>query len=74
MIDQRLLLVNGLLATFTKQNGLNDSPKPRRVDILVENGVIAQIAEPKSIKPSAETTVIDASDAWVAPGFVDTHR
>ncbi|MGW2326087.1 amidohydrolase family protein [Streptomyces sp. NPDC001700] len=42
-----------------------------RGDVLIEDGVIAEVAE--SIEaPDAE--VIDATDRIVMPGFVDTHR
>lgn len=46
----------------------------RRVDLLVENGTITAIGagvEPREGEPVDE--VVDASDHWVVPGFVDTH-
>ncbi|XRQ08607.1 amidohydrolase family protein [Actinomadura welshii] len=42
----------------------------RRVDLLAEDGKITRIA-PRIDAPADE--VIDASDHWVVPGFVDTH-
>ncbi|HEY4440159.1 MAG TPA: amidohydrolase family protein, partial [Candidatus Elarobacter sp.] len=39
-------------------------------DILIENGTIAAIA--KSI-PSSGHEIIDASGAYVFPGFIDPH-
>jgi cytosine/adenosine deaminase-related metal-dependent hydrolase len=43
----------------------------RVADVLVEDGVIAQVAE--NIE-SADAEVIEAQGAVVMPGFVDTHR
>jgi 5-methylthioadenosine/S-adenosylhomocysteine deaminase len=42
-----------------------------RGDVLIEDGVIAEVAE-RIDAPDAE--VIDATDRIVQPGFVDTHR
>ena len=42
-----------------------------RGDVLIEDGVITQVAE-RIDAPGAE--VIDATDRIVLPGFVDTHR
>ncbi|KOV56848.1 amidohydrolase family protein [Streptomyces sp. MMG1121] len=42
-----------------------------RGDVLIENGVIAEVAD-RIHAPDAE--VIDASDRIVMPGFVDNHR
>jgi dihydroorotase len=43
----------------------------RREDVLVRDGVISEVAE--SIAVPAGASEIDASDAWVGPGFVDLH-
>ncbi len=42
----------------------------KRADILIKDGVIVEIAEGIS---AGDTTVIDASDCVVLPGFVDLH-
>lgn len=42
-----------------------------RGDVLIEDGVIVEVAE-AIVAPDAET--IDATDRIVMPGFVDTHR
>jgi imidazolonepropionase-like amidohydrolase len=40
-------------------------------EILIENGVIADIAQ--AVSRSASATVIDLGDRTVMPGFIDTH-
>jgi imidazolonepropionase-like amidohydrolase len=40
-------------------------------EILIENGVIADIAE--AVGHPASATVIDLGDRTVMPGFIDTH-
>tara|TARA_B100001540_G_scaffold317462_1_gene350755 strand:+ start:1149 stop:2444 length:1296 start_codon:yes stop_codon:yes gene_type:complete len=55
-----LVIVGGLLQT---------SSGSRRLDILVKDGLIAEIGESGSLLGRGE--VIDASDALVMPGFVD---
>ena len=60
---ERLLIRNGLVLTM-------DSASPRRADVLIEDGVIADIGTDLR-DPSA--TVLDATDHLVMPGFVDTH-
>ncbi|MEE8476422.1 MAG: dihydroorotase [Myxococcota bacterium] len=49
-----------------------DPPAHRdeRADLLIEGGVIAEIAENLEV-PGSE--VIDAAGAWVSPGFIDLH-
>lgn len=42
-----------------------------RGDVLVVDGKIVQVAE--RVELLAGATVIDASDCWVGPGFVDLH-
>ena len=42
-------------------------------DILIDNGVIAAIEKPKSLKAEKGTEVIDCAGLVVAPGFVDLH-
>ena len=55
-----LVIVGGLLQT---------SSGSRRLDMLVKDGLIAEIGESGSLLGRGE--VIDASDALVMPGFVD---
>lgn len=61
-----ILIKNGLLFS-----GDWNEPR-RRCDILIEDGVIAEISE-DSLSASDDTTVIDATGKWVTPGFIDTH-
>lgn len=61
--------------TTLVRNGLVLVGDPRRrqlerVDVLVKQGRIARLGQ--SIQEAADA-VIDASDHWVIPGFVDTH-
>ncbi len=59
------------------RNGRLIDPAHRRdevTDILIENGKIGRIG--KSLKPDgpkSETQIIDGTDQWVVPGFVDLH-
>lgn len=45
---------------------------PRRADVLVDGGVVADVAAPGAPFP-AHAEVIDAESAWVTPGFIDLH-
>ncbi|KZT25547.1 Metallo-dependent hydrolase [Neolentinus lepideus HHB14362 ss-1] len=69
-----ILLRNGLLATYTGQDAPLSVPLARRVDVLIEGDRIVDVAEPNSLKLPQYYFVIDCSNKWVAPGFVDTHR
>lgn len=59
------------------RNGRLIDPAHRRdevTDLLIENGKIARIG--KSLKfdgPKSETQIIDGTDKWIVPGFVDVH-
>jgi dihydroorotase len=59
------------------RNGRLIDPAHRRdevTDILVENGKIGRIGKSlKSDGPKSETQIIDGTDQWVVPGFVDLH-
>jgi 5-methylthioadenosine/S-adenosylhomocysteine deaminase len=61
----RLLIKNGHVLTLDKALGDID-----RADVLIERGKIV------AIRPdiAADARVIDASNAVVMPGFIDTHR
>jgi cytosine/adenosine deaminase-related metal-dependent hydrolase len=48
-------------------------------DVLIANGFIQAVGPdlptpPGSVSESSNTVIIDATDAIVCPGFVDTHR
>jgi N-acyl-D-aspartate/D-glutamate deacylase len=45
---------------------------PRQADVLVDAGTIAEIAAPGTPFP-AHAEPIDATNAWVTPGFIDVH-
>lgn len=62
------LLKGGTVATFTKEN----VARAFVADVLVEGDVITRIAE--NIVAPAGAEVIDCTDKWITPGFVDTHR
>jgi 5-methylthioadenosine/S-adenosylhomocysteine deaminase len=65
-VTERLLVKGGHVLT------LADSPaESRRADVLVEDGWIVAV-EPEI--DASECEVLDASNAIVMPGFVDTHR
>ena len=72
------LLQNGLLATFTNADGPTATPAARRADVLIDADGIVQVAAANSIDAAAlsppAAQVIDCSNKWIAPGFVDTHR
>src|SRR6201998_3102075 len=57
-----LLIKNGTVVDGT-------GSKPRRADVLIADGKVAEIGK---VKEGAKD-VIDASDLIVAPGFVDPH-
>ncbi|MER6222348.1 amidohydrolase family protein [Streptomyces sp. 900105755] len=62
----RILLTGGTVVSMDPVVG-----DLARGDVLIEDGVIAEVAEDVDA-PDAE--VIDATDRIVMPGFVDTHR
>ena len=62
----RILLTGGTVVSMDPAVG-----DLERGDVLIEDGVIVEVAEAVEA-PDAET--IDATDRIVMPGFVDTHR
>ena len=62
------LLKGGIIATWTKEN----QARSFKADVLVEGTTITQIAENISAPAGAE--VIDCTNKWITPGFIDTHR
>lgn len=45
----------------------------RLADVLIENGKISAIEDPGKIPEDRAGSLIDASGAWVMPGFIDVH-
>jgi cytosine/adenosine deaminase-related metal-dependent hydrolase len=75
LVPQCTILQNGLLVTFTEADAIDAIPAPKRVDVLVVNERIAEIAAPGTLSlKDGESIVVDCSTMWIAPGFVDTHR
>ena len=62
------VLKGGIVATWTKEN----EARAFKADVLVEGTTITQIAEDIAAPSGAE--VIDCTNKWITPGFVDTHR
>ncbi|MBI3994821.1 MAG: dihydroorotase [Nitrospirae bacterium] len=59
------------------RNGRLIDPAHRRdevTDLLIENGKVSRIGKSlKSDRPKSETQILDGTDKWVVPGFVDLH-
>jgi len=64
MENQKIIIQNGLV-----YDGTNTAPK--KVNILVENGVVKQVSS--EIIVATDAKIIDATDKWVMPGFIDNH-
>src|ERR1700754_5356500 len=62
----KTLITGGIVVTMDPANG-----DLGRGDVLIENGVIVEVAEHLE---AADAEVIDATDRIVMPGFVDNHR
>ncbi|KAF2102507.1 Metallo-dependent hydrolase [Rhizodiscina lignyota] len=45
----------------------------KNCDVLVQDSIISEVA-PNISAPSDDTVIIDATNAILSPGFVDTHR
>ncbi len=61
-----MLIKNGLVLNPTANNTLEDM-----LDLRIENNRITQIS--KNLKPDSPETIIDATNLWVCPGFIDIH-
>lgn len=62
----KILLKNGIVLTLDKKIG-----NFHRADVLIEGSKIAAVSPDLNIE---DAEMIDASDAIVMPGFIDTHR
>ena len=65
----KYLLKGGTVATFIQAT---NEPRAFRADVLVEGSTIVRIEENINAGPGVE--VIDCTDKWITPGFVDTHK
>ena len=65
-MTSRVLLAGGCVLTLGAR-----TPNHKQADVLIEDGVIAEVG-PSIHARDAEH--VDATDAIVMPGFVDTHR
>ncbi|CDO73830.1 hypothetical protein BN946_scf185015.g159 [Trametes cinnabarina] len=65
----KCLLKGGTIATCVQGS---TTPQVYKADVLIEGNAITRIAE--DISPQAGVEVIDCTDKWITPGFVDTHR
>jgi cytosine/adenosine deaminase-related metal-dependent hydrolase len=63
-----ILLCGGVVLT----HGTNDYVIPLEADLLIKDGVIAEIKP--HIQVSADAKVIDCADMILCPGFIDTHH
>lgn len=63
-----VLLRGGVVLT----HGGNDQVTPLETDLLIKDGVIAEIKP--HIQVSADTKIIDCTDKILSPGFIDTHH
>lgn len=61
-------LKGGVIVTYTKEN----EARSYKADVLVEGSIISQIGDNLIAPPGVE--VIDCTNKWISPGFVDTHR
>lgn len=65
-MNAKILIANGLLYT----GDCNESASIKH--ILIEDGVIKKISAEK-INVTEDTKIIDATDKWITPSFIDTH-
>lgn len=67
----KTLLTNARLMTL--QSDRSDLGIIENGAILIENGVILQVAPSEKISASAETKTIDCEGRWISPGLIDCH-
>lgn len=63
-----ILLRGGVVLT----HGTEDQVTPLEADILIKDGVIAEITP--YIQVSTDTKIFDCKDKILSPGFIDTHH
>jgi dihydroorotase len=61
-LSKSLLIKNGLLIDGTKKH---------RLDVRIESGVVADLAE--HLESGNDEEQIDATGLWLTPGFIDLH-
>ncbi len=64
------------MSTYLIKNGkvFDGTQQPARfLDILVEDGVITAMTDPDDTVVPIDADIIDATDRWVTPGFIDNH-
>jgi len=64
--SEPVLIINATLLTGTGQ-------RLEKASLMLLDGKVAEISEGRTIKASAEVTVVDASGKWVTPGLIDIH-
>lgn len=52
---------------------VGDDLSPRRADLRISDGAIAEVAAPGELPVPEDGGVLDAADSFVLPGFVDCH-
>lgn len=65
----KYLLKGGTIATCVQGS---DAARVYKADVLVEGSIITRIEQ--DIAPGPGVEVVDCTDKWITPGFVDTHR
>lgn len=65
-MSTQILIKNGLLFTGDKDE------KASVKNILITDGKVVKISS-EEITTSENTTIIDATDKWITPGFIDNH-
>ena len=65
----KYLLKGGTVATCVQDT---EGARVFKADVLIEENTITRIEA--DIAPGPGVEVIDCTDKWITPGFVDTHR